>query len=452
MTSEVVDSGGDRVTSDVVESGVRTNALARRFGDALRAGHGANAEAVIEAALAEGIGAADIHALVIAPALVRIGELWEQRIIGVAEEHLATAISERALMRIFVSLTAGRPTAPARERILLAGSVGQHHVLGLRMVADVLEGAGFDVVHLGADMPVSSLTAYVEENEPAVVGLSVGMAVEISGLADTLGAIHDCAPATRIMLGGRAVPPGFRVGGYPYLETSQGVVQVVEALLAGPPQPLPPIVDLLRTGEPMRSWSTAPSAPDPVADGLARVAEHAYSVARDHVRRAETFRDLAFSDPLTGMANRRAFDDRLHQLTAGNGTPGALLMLDIDSFKDVNDVFGHDTGDELLRTVGQAIRSAVRPEDLAARFGGDEFAVLLPGCEPQLAFAIAERIRLAVATDPRRNVTVSVGVATMTDDPRAALLAADTALYEAKRLGRDRVVSAGPGPQPAGGG
>ncbi len=200
----------------LVDSSAHASALARRFGDALRTGHGIDAERVIEDALADGMQVPEIHVSVIAPALVRIGELWETRMIGVAEEHLATAISERALMRLFEKLTADQTAQPAREKVLLAASAGQHHVLGLRMVADVLEGAGFDVVHLGADMPVEGLTAYVEEHQPEVVGITFGMAADVSSLADTLGAIHDCAPATRIMLGGRArtgrfahaVPPG----------------------------------------------------------------------------------------------------------------------------------------------------------------------------------------------------------------------------------------------------
>ena len=128
--------------------------LARRFGDVLRVGDGAAAERIVDDALAAGMAPAAIQSLVITPAMIRVGELWESRAIGVADEHLASSISQRALIRLFARLSAGPARPRSRERVLLAAVDGQRHVLGLRMVADVLEDAGFDVLDLGESVPV----------------------------------------------------------------------------------------------------------------------------------------------------------------------------------------------------------------------------------------------------------------------------------------------------------
>ena len=120
---------------------------------------------------------------------------------------------------------------------------------------------------------------------------------------------------------------------------------------------------------------------------------------------------------------------------------GAVLMIDVDGFKAVNDGQGHEAGDRLLRTIGEVITRAVRPGDLAARVGGDEFAVVLPGASVTVAGDIGRRI-CAEFSDGVTGVSVSVGVAALTGDARAALLSADSALYEAKAAGRHRVVEA----------
>ncbi len=384
---------------------------------------------------------AAVQSLVIAPAMIRIGELWESRVIGVADEHLATSISHRSLIGLFQAMSSTRVRARSRERVMLAAVEGQHHVLGLRMIADVLEGAGFDVLYLGGDVPVDSLLAFVAEHRPAVAGLAFGIAADVSLLADSLWAIHELAPETRIMLGGRAVPPGLQAAGYPCVANSMEVVDVVDALLASPAQPLPVVVDLLRSDGIRRTGSREHAVEiDAVTESLAKATEEAVDIAREQVRRAETYRDLAFRDPLTDLANRRAFDDELNALAHDPDMSGALMMIDVDAFKSVNDEQGHLVGDRLLLTVGQAISDSVRQGDTAARFGGDEFAVLLPGATVALACEIGDRIRSAV-TDRTKSISVSVGIAALSRDSRGALLAADTALYDAKAKGRDRVVA-----------
>lgn len=117
-------------------------------------------------------------------------------------------------------------------------------------------------------------------------------------------------------------------------------------------------------------------------------------------------------------------------------------MIDVDAFKLVNDGLGHAAGDLVLHAIGHAISNSIRPGDLAARIGGDEFAVLLPGTTPADACVVADRICAAVALCADPPVSISVGVAAVSSDARGALLAADTALSGAKRAGRDRILTA----------
>jgi two-component system cell cycle response regulator len=155
-------------------------------------------------------------------------------------------------------------------------------------------------------------------------------------------------------------------------------------------------------------------------------------------------------DALTGLPNRRAFDEELAREVARagrTGAPLALVVLDVDRFKAVNDGHGHPAGDAVLREVAARAAAAVRRGDLAARIGGEEFALLLPGADLAGAAELAGRVRAAVAGAPvpagagALAVTVSLGCAALAPgEPAEALLArADARLYEAKRTGRDRV-------------
>jgi diguanylate cyclase (GGDEF)-like protein len=162
---------------------------------------------------------------------------------------------------------------------------------------------------------------------------------------------------------------------------------------------------------------------------------------------------LASTDALTSCLNRRAFvtlverylDRMEHQRADGEA---ALLVIDIDHFKQINDTFGHDCGDVALATVANAIKDSVREFDVVGRIGGEEFGVLLPGASEERAASIAERIRrnvfetdLALAGETKR-VSVSVGGVTFDDDRDVSelLRVADQRLYAAKRAGRNRVI------------
>lgn len=159
----------------------------------------------------------------------------------------------------------------------------------------------------------------------------------------------------------------------------------------------------------------------------------------------------ARTDALTGIANRRAFLDAAQQeLSRVNRkeSPLTVLMLDIDHFKKVNDRFGHDVGDDLLAAFARRIEKGLRRYDQFARLGGEEFAVMLPGCNLEQAVATAERLRSAIGSEPfavRGNVvpmTVSIGVGIMHEfetSINGVLTRADNALYSAKDNGRDRV-------------
>ena len=162
-------------------------------------------------------------------------------------------------------------------------------------------------------------------------------------------------------------------------------------------------------------------------------------------------RRLALEDALTGLANRRHVAEAGQAMMAHarrHARPLALLLVDIDRFKRINDSFGHDTGDAVLRHFAQLARTSLRASDLIARIGGEEFAVLLPDTELAGALALAERLRGQIGSTPilHRQVlvsfSVSIGVTMLgraTADFDAMLNAADRALYAAKEFGRDRV-------------
>jgi diguanylate cyclase (GGDEF)-like protein len=163
-------------------------------------------------------------------------------------------------------------------------------------------------------------------------------------------------------------------------------------------------------------------------------------------------RGLSILDPLTGLFNRRHLEDSFRKLGQKHaGRPMALLLLDIDHFKQFNDRFGHDAGDQVLREIGGLLRRSVRPEDIVFRVGGEELVVLLPGLEPPQAAERAEALRLAVeqlklsyGEQPMGSVSISIGCATFSGGAASlenALKNADLGLYEAKQGGRNRVVS-----------
>lgn len=165
-------------------------------------------------------------------------------------------------------------------------------------------------------------------------------------------------------------------------------------------------------------------------------------------RAVRILRADATTDALTGLTNRRGIDTEIARSidSVSRGIPTAFLIVDLDHFKSFNDSFGHHAGDEVLRISAQLFRDSVRPHDLVARFGGEEFVILLPECDSELALTVANRILESFRSHGwiERAVTVSIGVTTIlpTDTPETLLLRADNALYQSKNTGRDRLTIA----------
>jgi diguanylate cyclase (GGDEF)-like protein len=164
-----------------------------------------------------------------------------------------------------------------------------------------------------------------------------------------------------------------------------------------------------------------------------------------------TCEEDAFTDHLTGIANRRRFERQLAReisRTVRYGHPFCLLMLDIDHFKRVNDTYGHEAGDEALRTVGMTLQEGTRGIDLAARIGGEEFAIILTQTSRASGLEVAERLRSAIKSmdiPTVGQIAASFGLAecpTSAQSMSELLAVTDAALYEAKRQGRDRVIEA----------
>jgi two-component system cell cycle response regulator len=174
----------------------------------------------------------------------------------------------------------------------------------------------------------------------------------------------------------------------------------------------------------------------------------------DHLRASVTQTiEMAVTDGLTGLHNRRYLDSHLQTLfdrAVARRRPLSLMITDLDRFKSVNDTYGHDGGDEVLREFARRLRKNVRGIDLACRFGGEEFVVVMPDTEAAIAEKVAERVRAEIAELPfiingeNVSVTVSVGVSSLkrgADSVAELLKRADVALYEAKSGGRNRVVA-----------
>ena len=188
----------------------------------------------------------------------------------------------------------------------------------------------------------------------------------------------------------------------------------------------------------------------PLADVI--VLSESIGTTISNLRLRDSLKDLSIRDALTGLFNRRHLQETLSlelPRAARSSTPLSLIILDLDNFKKFNDTFGHDAGDAVLRALGGAITRNLRQGDVAFRYGGEEFMVLLPQSSQTQAAAIAERVRTAIEAlrlvyDGRSlgGFSASLGVATFPDcgeTAEALILAADRALYSSKATGKNRV-------------
>jgi diguanylate cyclase (GGDEF)-like protein len=201
-----------------------------------------------------------------------------------------------------------------------------------------------------------------------------------------------------------------------------------------------------------------PAAYPPELVTLAESVAERFGLTLANLRLRDRLRNQSIRDPLTGLFNRRYLEETLsRELNRAERTsrPLALLLIDIDHFKRLNDTYGHDAGDAALAEVGRLLGRSFRSSDIACRYGGEEFVVVLPEAARGFAATRAEALREAVKElrvsargAPIQPMSISIGVAHYPDDgrtPEDLVRAADVALYAAKAQGRDRVVVASPG-------
>lgn len=201
------------------------------------------------------------------------------------------------------------------------------------------------------------------------------------------------------------------------------------------------------------SWSEEQEKPGLPKEQLALTVAEDLALALANLRLRETLRSQAIRDPLTGLFNRRYMEETLERelkRSIRTGSPIAVIMMDLDHFKVYNDTFGHNAGDDLLSALGNLVKNQIRGEDIACRYGGEEFVLIIPGAVIEVALERAELLRLAVKemhVNHRglKPITLSLGVAIYPLHGETGLdliRAADSALYRAKREGRDLVMAA----------
>jgi diguanylate cyclase (GGDEF)-like protein len=246
-----------------------------------------------------------------------------------------------------------------------------------------------------------------------------------------------------------ATPVQLTAGEAPELLDPAETAGVRERLLAGAPGAL--VVPLIGRDGPVGTVLVGGSALDDTSRQVAAALSTQGMAAYENARLFSRVQELATTDELTGQHNRRHFyaiAGALVQAAARNGRQLAAVMLDIDKFKTINDTYGHGVGDEVIRTVAARIRGRLRHSDVLGRYGGEEFAAVLPDHDGHAA-DLAERIRVAVSCEPVPTqagpitVTISVGLTSLVDADGTLdelLARADHALYRAKEAGRNRVM------------
>ena len=386
----------------------------------------------------------------------------EELTVGTAADHVVVVRRRPGARVLEATLVSSRPGVPSSTTLLpiadLEDPVGEsagvppagREPVGIPIdVPSVSTGA--QGAEAGPPSPAPALSAASRSARAAeavaagAIAVATRAATAVRDLAERAGTI-DRAREAEVGAAAVAVAPG--VG---QLVADRIAVRVREVYGLKHTLAAPLTTDGGIVGAIVLSRRTADPWPGSARRILAGAAEESSAA----LARAYSFMEAetrAATDSLTGLPNRRYFDEFCGLLARRRRAEDAVgvLMIDIDRFKVLNDTYGHSVGDEVLRAVGGAIVSAVREDDVPARYGGEEFAVLLRNPSPGIALEVGERVRSAVrALDLRRlgvpGVTVSVGaaVARVPDQPVTDLVAeADRALYEAKRKGRDRVVAA----------
>lgn len=365
----------------------------------------------------------------------------------VARAHIAATAGLRPSPEVRLRTAAGA-WRPVRLAVLPIGSgrlIRGQDIADLRAVTDRLAHAEFDLMTNGADVPPAPSDSLPGQRFDLVMRHApIGMAVmTLDGRFLTVNpALSHILRATSTDLVGadarRLTHPSDR----------PGEQELIAQLLTGSCESFRLEKRFLRS-DGTAVWVDQQASLIRDADGHPHQIVAQFVDVDDRRKEYESLRYEASHDPLTGLANRTLLSARLRDLHRDGRTDMALLYLDIDYFKSVNDRYGHAGGDAVLTEVAHRIRSLVRTQDTVARIGGDEFIVIIAGTpSPDAAVNVAEKIRAAASRpiavqDEYLSVTVSVGVSCCMlgpSDPDAMLGRADEALYRAKREGRDRIV------------
>jgi diguanylate cyclase (GGDEF)-like protein len=406
----------------------REPTLAMWLERAIRHGDAGGASAVLESGLKDGISGTRLLSRVVPAAMHAIGSAWEAGEITVADEHLATATCQRAITWLYPSLLTHRPRS--RERLLVAGVEGEMHGLAPRVVADVLEGRGYDVIHCGVDVPADALAEAVKRHAPELVALSLTMPSGVEALERSLAAVQAARPDVLLLLGGQGIAASWARAGFPTADDAEDAVRKVDALLRERPE-MPTVARGGAASVPTRALPH-----DPLQQ-FTTVTTELSALARENALRAHEYRFLANEDALTGLPNRREFEERLAEV-AEFARQGTIMLVDVDELKRINDSDGHGAGDAMLIEVGRAISHELRAGDVVARLGGDEFGVLFVHGDEFDVEAVATRMLAGVQQRcAPRDASISIGIASCDGDPAEALRRADRALYEAKGQGRN---------------
>lgn len=363
-------------------------------------------------------------------------------------------------------MTADNVTCPAQtpltDRLRSLVDTVQHNERTLRRFQDVelrLIGAQdfasfLDTLfsNLPSAFALSSVTLWLDERAPMLLELLDPAA---------LRALE--RPNLNTSREGRVVAERLCEGGQPWLGKPRELDQATRrAFFGNAPAPASAILLPLAAGNTVSGYLCLGSSDvdrfghDMATDILERFAS-IVTASLDNVAHRERLKQLGMTDPLTGLSNRRYFDERLREelmRAARYSVPVACLFIDIDSFKRINDTYGHQTGDRAIAAVAACVRQQVRLGDTVARYGGEEFAAVLQGDRAD-ARTVAERVRAAVEKldlldddGARIALSVSIGVAarTVSGSPaeavalgRAMMEEADRAMYRAKHNGRNRV-------------
>ena len=352
--------------------------------------------------------------------------------------------------------------ARRRDRPVLAGLLGPGEAVYLparRRGATTIPGAWVGRRTEGSPAVRVGVTAAGRRLATVSVSAPVGQALLDHVKRTALAVTGDELALSRagVVVAGPASLRGARLGADGGLQSGDNAFRAQSVVLPGydPPVRIVAAADGSVAGDDARALRGRLSIAALVS--LLAIGLYAAALARPLLRslnRVASVAEQAMLDPLTGTANRRGFERALEvelERSARRGHPCALVIVDLDDFKLVNDRYGHAVGDEVLVMLAERLRDSVRSADTVARLGGEEFALLLPETGLTGALAVAERARRAFAASGRRlksgewlTVTASFGAADFPASPdRSSLMRdADQALYSAKRLGKNRVAQA----------